>query len=122
MNRVGRRLNGWRRAKRITLHELAGVLEVSAAYLSAVENGRRRLNREQMRVVCDTLGVAEHFAALVMLSELERRLAEFPADDPGAKEAMNALCRKAEDGTLTPAVWQRVRAAIEDAVETPRKE
>ncbi len=73
MTPFGARLRALRAAQEMTLKELAAQLQVSAAYLSALEHGRRGAPSDGLvHQVCDLFGLiwdqADELAALARLS------------------------------------------------------
>lgn len=81
----------WLRKKRIdldvTLNEMAQMLNVSAAYLSSVETGKRKINARMIEKLIDVLGLSGdeavdfHVMALEMNGELKISLEGMGQDD-----------------------------------------
>jgi transcriptional regulator with XRE-family HTH domain len=56
--RLGRRLRAARKAQRLSLRDLAGRLDVSASFLSQLENGKARPSVATLYTLCSVLGVS----------------------------------------------------------------
>lgn len=79
---LGERIRELRELKDISLRELAKKIEVSAAFLSDVELGRRNFSEEKFVKLAKTLGVSEEdlkqYDASPPLNEMRRLVAEDP--------------------------------------------
>lgn len=111
MTPFGERLRELRQQRKLTLAEMAAGLDVTPAYLSALERGHRgRPNRRFVHRVCQYLGIiwdeAEELQRLADLSH-PRVVVDTANLDPRATLLANRLAE--EIGTLSPA---RVEAML----------
>ncbi|MFL1464067.1 helix-turn-helix domain-containing protein [Roseococcus sp. DSY-14] len=101
MTPFGERLRALREARGTTLSELAAALQVSAAYLSALEHGRRgRPSAGLVHQVNEYFGLiwdeAEELAALARLSH-PRVVVDTAGLSPAATRLANELARRIRD-------------------------
>ena len=98
MTPFGRRLRELRRERGLSAKEMAEGLGVSAAYLSALEHGRRGMpNKRFVHRVCQYLGIiwdeAEALQSAAALSH-PRVVVETAGLSPEATELANRLARR----------------------------
>jgi len=98
MTPFGRQLRAMRREKGVTLTEMAAALEVSAAYLSALEHGRRgRPSLLLMHQICGYFNIiwdeAEALQRLARLSH-PRVVVDTAGLSPEATELANRLAER----------------------------
>lgn len=97
MTPFGLKLRELRAVKGVTLKEMAVALEVSSAYLSALEHGRRgRPNRIQVQRICEYFNIiwddAEELERLAALSH-PRVTVDTVGLSPDATELANRLAQ-----------------------------
>jgi transcriptional regulator with XRE-family HTH domain len=112
----GARLRQLRESRGVTLTELAAALHVSAAYLSALEHGRRgRPSAGLIHQVNEFFGLiwdeAEDMVRLARLSH-PRVLLDTAGLAPEATELANLLAARIR--SLSPQALERMRAVLED--------
>jgi transcriptional regulator with XRE-family HTH domain len=98
MTPFGQRLRALRASRGMTQAAMAKALQVSAAYLSALEHGRRgRPTMGLVHQVCDLFGLiwddAEELASLARLSH-PRVVVDTAGLDPARTELANRLARE----------------------------
>jgi transcriptional regulator with XRE-family HTH domain len=111
----GARLRRWRAERGVTLREMAAAMQVSAAYLSALEHGRRGAPSVGLvHQVCEYLGLiwddAEELTRLAQLSR-PRVVLDTSGLSPEATELANRLADSIR--SLPPAVLGELRAVLE---------
>jgi transcriptional regulator with XRE-family HTH domain len=112
----GARLRQLRESRDVTLTELAAALHVSAAYLSALEHGRRgRPSAGLIHQVNEFFGLiwdeAEEMVRLARLSH-PRVMLDTAGLAPEATELANLLATRIR--SLSPQALERMRAVLED--------
>ncbi|MBU6499315.1 MAG: helix-turn-helix transcriptional regulator [Rhodospirillales bacterium] len=122
MTPFGARMRALRAARGMTLKELAAALEVSAAYLSALEHGKRGAPRAGLvHQVCDVLGLiwdeAEELAALARLSHPRVVL-----DTAGLTPEQTALANRLAQSIrkLTPETIARLHGLLDATTPLPK--
>ena len=122
MTPFGARLRALRAARGITLRALAARLEVTPAYLSALEHGRRGAPSVGLvHQVCEAFGLiwdeAEELARLARLSH-----PRVTVNTAGLSPEQTALANRiAQDiGRLPPQTVAALRALLDAAVLRPR--
>jgi transcriptional regulator with XRE-family HTH domain len=122
MTPFGARVRALRTARGMTLKQLAAQLQVSAAYLSALEHGRRGApSTGLVHQVCDVLGLiwdeAEDLARLARLSH-----PRVTVDTAGLTPEQTALAnRLAHDiGRLTPETVAALHAVLDTTTPRPK--
>lgn len=117
MTPFGRRVRELREQRDITLAEMAGVLGVTPAYLSALEHGKRgRPTFTLIQGVIHVLGVIwDEADELVRLADLShpRVTVDTAGLDPEATLLANRLAR--EIGVLDPEDLTRLCAVLDEA-------
>lgn len=117
MTPFGRRVRELREERGITLAEMAGVLGVTPAYLSALEHGKRgRPTFTLIQGVIHVLGVIwDEADELVRLADLShpRIVIDTAGLDPEATLLANRLAR--DIGTLEPEDLARLCAVLDEA-------
>ncbi len=117
MTPFGRRVRELREERGITLAEMAGVLGVTPAYLSALEHGKRgRPTFTLIQGVIHVLGVIwDEADELVRLADLShpRVTVDTAGLDPEATLLANRLAR--EIGVLDPEDLTRLCAVLDEA-------
>ncbi len=116
MTPFGARLRALREARGVTLAELAAALQVSAAYLSALEHGHRgRPSAGLVHQVNEFFGLiwdeAEELARLARESH-PRPALDTAGLSPEATALANRLARDIR--TLTPAQIARIAAVLDE--------
>jgi transcriptional regulator with XRE-family HTH domain len=111
----GARLRRWRAERGVTLREMAAAMQISAAYLSALEHGRRGAPSVGLvHQVCEYLGLiwddAEELTRLAQLSR-PRVVLDTSGLSPEATELANRLADSIR--SLPPAVLRELRAVLE---------
>lgn len=101
MTPFGKRLRDLRDAKGVTLKEMAAALEVSSAYLSALEHGHKgRPTVGLLHQICQYFGLiwddAEDLKRLARLSN-PRVVVDTAGLSPKATELANALAERIRD-------------------------
>ncbi len=114
MTPFGQKLREMRRARGVTQREMAAALGVSAAYLSALEHGRRgRPNWGTVQKVIGYFNViwdeAEEMERLAGVSD-PRVLVDTSGLSPAATALANELAERI--GTMTPAQIDTLLAAL----------
>ncbi|MBI0432963.1 helix-turn-helix domain-containing protein [Roseomonas sp. KE0001] len=120
MTPFGARLRALRRARGVTLRQMAEALHVSAAYLSALEHGRRgRPTAGLVHQVNEYFGLiwddAEEMVRLARLSH-PRVILDTSGLSPAATELANLLATRIRQ--LPPEAVARLRAVLEE--ESPQ--
>jgi transcriptional regulator with XRE-family HTH domain len=115
MTPLGARLRQWRAERGVTLAEMAAAMQVSAAYLSALEHGRRGAPSVGLvHQVCEYLGLIWDDAdELTRLAQLSRP--RVVLDTAGLSPEVTELANRLADSirTLPPEVVQELRAVLE---------
>ncbi|MBC9210179.1 helix-turn-helix transcriptional regulator [Roseomonas aerophila] len=114
MTPFGARLRALREEKGITLSGLAAALQVSPAYLSALEHGRRgRPSAGLIQQVNDYFGLWDNVEELERLARLShpRVVLDTAGLSPEATELANRLALRIR--SLTPARIAALRAVLE---------
>ncbi len=116
MTPFGEKLRALRKEKGVTLSQMAAALGVSAAYLSALEHGRRGTpSAARLHAICGYFNIiwdeAEELSALARLSD-PRVVVDTAGLDPRATLLANELA--ARIGELPP---DRVEALLAALVE-----
>ncbi|WP_424136053.1 helix-turn-helix domain-containing protein [Roseomonas chloroacetimidivorans] len=115
MTPFGARLRQWRAERGVTLAEMAAAMQVSAAYLSALEHGRRGAPSVGLvHQVCEYLGLIWDDAdELTRLAQLSRP--RVVLDTAGLSPEVTELANRLADSirTLPPEVVQELRAVLE---------
>lgn len=117
MTPLGVRLRELRARKGVTLREMAAALEVSPAYLSALEHGRRgRPNRTRLHQICAYFNIiwdeAEDLERLAQLSH-PRVAVDTAGLGPDATELANRLAQSIR--RLPPETVTRLLAILRQA-------
>ncbi len=122
MTPFGARLRALRAERGMTQREMAGALQVTPAYLSALEHGRRGVPRAGLvHQVCELLGLiwgeAEELAALARLSH--PRIA---VDTAGLTPEQTALANRLaqEIRRLPPETVARLHAVLDATTPAPK--
>ncbi|HEY8611104.1 MAG TPA: helix-turn-helix domain-containing protein [Roseomonas sp.] len=115
MTPFGARLRQWRAERGVTLREMAGAMQVSSAYLSALEHGRRGApSLGLVHQVCEYLGLiwddADELRRLAQLSR-PRVVLDTAGLSPEATELANRLADSIR--RLPPGVVSELRAVLE---------
>lgn len=115
MTPFGARLRQWRAERGVALQDMAAAMQVSAAYLSALEHGRRGAPSDGLvHQVCEYLGLiwddADELNRLARLSRPRVVL-----DTAGLAPEATALANRLADTirTLPPAKIAALRAVLE---------
>ncbi len=118
MTPFGARLRALRTARRMTMARLAAILEVTPAYLSALEHGHRGApSTGLVHQVCDAFGLiwdeADELARLARLSH-----PRVTVDTAGLSPEQTALANRLAQTIhrLPPETVVALQALIEDAV------
>ncbi len=101
----GEKLRRLRRDANLNLVDLAESLDVSVAYVSAIERGTRNPpNPQGIEKLLKRMKCLQHLDEMVRLAALSRRSIEIPLDGSDAEVAdmLTALARRKAEGTLTP--------------------
>ncbi len=98
MTPFGRRMRELREARGVSLQEMAGALDVSSSYLSALEHGRRgRPSRARVHQICQYFNIvwdeADELQRLARLSH-PRITVDTSGLSPEATELANLLAQK----------------------------
>jgi transcriptional regulator with XRE-family HTH domain len=114
MTPFGKRVRELRRGKGVSLKEMANSLEVSPAYLSALEHGRRgRPSKVRLHQICAYFNIiwddAEELARLSDLSH-PRAVVDTAGLSPEATELANLLADRI--GSLSPETIDRLLAEV----------
>ncbi len=123
MTPFGRRLRELRRAKGVTLKEMAAALGVSSAYLSALEHGHRgRPTRVRLHQICAYFNIiwneAEELERLAALSR-PRVVVDTAGLSPEATELANLLADRI--ASLPPRTIERLLTELRAAPSVPRR-
>ena len=115
MTPFGRRLRDLRRERGIALKDMAKALDVSSAYLSALEHGHRgRPTRSMVHRICAYFNIiwdeAEELQELARLSH-PRVVVDTAGLSPAATELANRLAERI--GKLDEAAIKRLLAAMD---------
>ncbi|GAB4192806.1 MAG: helix-turn-helix transcriptional regulator [Thalassobaculales bacterium] len=117
MTPFGRELRRLRAERRVTQAELARKLGVSAAYLSALENGYRgRPTPLLLHRICNYFGIIwDDAEALTKLAARSRPKLSVDTGglSPTATEVLNLLAEKAK--SLDEATWRSLKAILASA-------
>jgi transcriptional regulator with XRE-family HTH domain len=116
MTPFGERVRALRDAKAVTLKQMAADLHISAAYLSALEHGKRGQPSPQLvRQICGYFGIiwdeAEEIEALVSLSH-PRVVVDTSGLSPKATRLANRLAETIR--TLNDGGLDRLLSVLED--------
>ena len=98
----GKEIRKVRIDKNASLRDMAGDIGVSAAFLSAVETGKKTISDELFRKITKYIGVEEgtdEFKKLKQLKEQSQSKIEFPMTGTSekARETVAAFARRFED-------------------------
>ena len=122
MTPFGARLRALRAERGMTQREMAAALQVTPAYLSALEHGRRGAPRSGLVYqVCDVLGLiwgeAEELAALARLSH-----PRITVDTAGLAPEQTALANRLAQGIrrLSPETVARLHAVLDATSPAPK--
>lgn len=123
MTPFGERMRRMREARGIALKDMARDLQISAAYLSALEHGRKGLPSPILvQQICAYFGIiwdeAEELERLVRLSD-PRVTVETGGLSPKHTLAANLLARRI--AALDEAGLDRLLALLDGVDETPRR-
>ncbi|MFH5923331.1 helix-turn-helix domain-containing protein [Roseomonas xinghualingensis] len=115
MTPFGARLRRWRVERGVTLREMAAAMQVSAAYLSALEHGRRGAPSVGLvHQVCEYLGLiwddADELTRLAQLSR-PKVVLDTSGLPPEATELANRLADSIR--SLPPGVVNELMAVLE---------
>ena len=117
MTPFGQKIREMRAEKAVTLTEMAKSLQVSTAYLSALEHGKRgRPNRRFVHRICQFLGIIwDDAEALQRLADLShpRVVVDTSGLSPEATEFANRLAEQIAE--LPEGAIQRMMAEVEKA-------
>ena len=121
MTPFGARLRQWRAERSVTLQDMAAAMQVSAAYLSALEHGRRGAPSVGLvHQVCEYLGLIWDDAdELTRLARLSRP--RVVLDTAGLSPEATALANRLADTfrTLPPDRLAALRAVLDGAAVAP---
>jgi len=123
MTPFGLLVRGHRAARGITLRRMAADLQISPAYLSALEHGHRgRPSRALVVQICEYFGIiwdeAEALEQAVRLSHPRVRL-DTAGLAPRATELANRLAESIH--ALPPDTVERLHRALDEALEPARR-
>ncbi|MFD2261732.1 helix-turn-helix domain-containing protein [Lacibacterium aquatile] len=116
MTPFGEKLRALRAAKGISLRHMAASLQISAAYLSSLENGHRgRPSRGLVRQICEYFDLiwddAEEIERLADISH-PRVVVDTAGLDPLATEVANRLAERI--GSLDKPTLEKIRGLLGD--------
>lgn len=121
MTPFGEKIRDLRRKKGVTLKQMAGALELSAAYLSALEHGHRGRPTPALVVqICEYFHLIwddyEEMHKIARLSH-PRVVVDTSGLSPEATEIANMLAERIED--LSPLAIKTIRDTLRAAKPTP---
>lgn len=106
----------------MTLIDLAEVLDVSVAYMSAIERGTRNPpNARDIEKLLKKLKCPERLNEVVRLAAMSRRSVEISLENSDADVAdmLTALARRREEGTLTPEEAKMILRILNEPPQNP---
>lgn len=111
----GEALRRLRRAKEMSLADLADSIECSIVYMSDVERGRRNPpSLEKIRRLLDRMGEEHRLAEMLVLAARSRQSIEISVKDKNEQVAdmLAALARRCDEGSMDDELARRIKEIL----------
>lgn len=112
----GEALRRLRRAKEMSLAELADTIGCSIVYMSDVERGRRNPpGPEKIRKLLDRMGEGHRFPEMLVLAARSRQSIEISVEGKNDQVAdmLVALARRCDEGSLDDELARRIKDILD---------
>ncbi len=115
-NLFGEALRRLRRAKEMSLADLADTIRCSIVFVSDVERGRRNPpSPKKIRALLVKLGEEERLSEMLVLAARSRQSIEILVEDKDdhVADMLVALARRCDEGSLDDELVQRIKKILE---------
>jgi transcriptional regulator with XRE-family HTH domain len=115
-NLFGDALRRLRRAKEMSLADLADAIGCSIVYISDVERGRRNPpGLEKIRRLLDRMDEGHRFSEMLVLAARSRQSIEISVEDKNDQVAdmLVALARRCDEGSLDDELARRIKEILD---------
>jgi transcriptional regulator with XRE-family HTH domain len=112
----GEELRRLRRAKEMSLADLADAIGCSIVFISDVERGKRNPpSPEKIRKLLATMGEEVRFSEMLKLAARSRQSIEIPVEDKDDQVAdmLVALARRCDEGSLDDELARRIKDILD---------
>jgi transcriptional regulator with XRE-family HTH domain len=113
----GAALRRLRRAKEMSLVDLADAIDHSVVYMSDIERGKRNPpDPKKIRKLLDVMGEGQRYAEMLSLAIRSRRSVEFSIEGKNGQmtDMLVALARRCDEETLDENLIERLKRILDD--------
>lgn len=115
-NLFGEAIRRLRRAKEMSLADLADTIACSIVYISDVERGKRNPpSPEKIQRLLDRMGEGHRLSEMLVLAARSRQSIEISVEDKNDQVAdmLVALARRCDEGSLDDELARRIKEILE---------
>lgn len=115
-NLFGEELRRLRRAKELSLADLADTIGCSIVYMSDIERGRRNPpSPERIRKLLAKMGEEQRLSEMLVLAARSRQSIEIPVEGKNDQVAdmLVALARRCDEGSLDEELARKIKAILD---------